>query len=195
MEPLQNFRTAFHGFNREDVVQYIEYINNKHTSQTNQLKTEIQDLQDKVAELKGSTVSDARLAELEARCVKLEQERNEAYAKLAQLPAAPAPAPVPVPAPAPAPAPAPVSDELEAYRRAERTERMARERVAQMYSQASSILTNAMAKVDEAAAQIETMTNDVAVQLDQLRTAVTGSKCALKDAVTSMHALRPESEK
>lgn len=179
MEPLQNFRTAFHGFNREDVVQYIEYINNKHLSQTNQLKTEIQGLQEQVTQLRGSAERDVRLEELEARCAKLEQERDEALAKLAQAPATPAPA---------------VSEELEAYRRAERTERMARERVSQMYDRAAGILADATVKVDEAAAQIETMTNDVATQLDQLRTAVTGSKSALKDAVTSMYALRPETE-
>ena len=30
MANLQSFRTAFHGFNRDDVVQYIETVNNQH---------------------------------------------------------------------------------------------------------------------------------------------------------------------
>ena len=40
MSAPQNFRTAFNGFNREDVVRYLEYINNKHNSLVNQLNEE-----------------------------------------------------------------------------------------------------------------------------------------------------------
>ena len=40
MSVPQNFRSAFNGFNREDVVHYLEYINNKHTAQVNQLEEE-----------------------------------------------------------------------------------------------------------------------------------------------------------
>ena len=40
MSAPQNFRTAFNGFNREDVVRYLEYINNKHNAQVNQLTEE-----------------------------------------------------------------------------------------------------------------------------------------------------------
>lgn len=182
MEPLQNFRTSFHGFNREDVVRYIEYVNARHASQINQLKSEIQNLQQELQALRAEPKEDSRVAQLEESCQMLTRERDEALAKLARVPAVPAAAP------------SPVSEELEAYRRAERTERMARERVSQMYHQASGILADATVRVDEAAAQIESMTNEVAAQLDQLRSAVTGSKSALKDAVASMYALRPEGE-
>ena len=41
MSASYNFRTAFNGFNREDVVHYIEYINSKHTTQLNQLRTDL----------------------------------------------------------------------------------------------------------------------------------------------------------
>ena len=44
MASFQNFRSAFNGFNREDVVRYLEMINNKHNAQVNQLNTEIQTL-------------------------------------------------------------------------------------------------------------------------------------------------------
>lgn len=40
----QHFRTAFNGFNKEDVVRYLEYINNKHQNQVNQLNTEMEEL-------------------------------------------------------------------------------------------------------------------------------------------------------
>ena len=44
MAAFQNFRSALNGFNREDVVRYIEFINNQHNTQVNQLHTEIQTL-------------------------------------------------------------------------------------------------------------------------------------------------------
>ena len=40
MAEFQKFRSSLGGFNREDVVHYIEYINNKHAAQLNQLKNE-----------------------------------------------------------------------------------------------------------------------------------------------------------
>ena len=40
MPAPQNFRSAFNGFNREDVVRYLEYINAKHTAEVNQLTSE-----------------------------------------------------------------------------------------------------------------------------------------------------------
>ena len=39
-EPL-NFRSAFNGFNREDVVHYIEYLNSNHENQLKQLQADL----------------------------------------------------------------------------------------------------------------------------------------------------------
>ena len=41
MAEIFNFRSAFNGFRREDVVHYIEYLNAKHTAEVNQLNSEI----------------------------------------------------------------------------------------------------------------------------------------------------------
>jgi len=48
MAAPQNFRNAFNGFNKEDVVQYLEYINTKHNNQVNQLTTEMEELRTKL---------------------------------------------------------------------------------------------------------------------------------------------------
>ena len=40
MAAPQNFRSAFNGFNRQDVVHYLEYINTKHQDQINSLTEE-----------------------------------------------------------------------------------------------------------------------------------------------------------
>ena len=45
----QNFRSAFNGFNREDVVHYIEQVNAKHHGETNRLNSDLQYLKEQLA--------------------------------------------------------------------------------------------------------------------------------------------------
>ena len=52
MAESHNFRTALNGFKREDVVRYIEYLNSKHNTLVNQLRTENQALQDELDALR-----------------------------------------------------------------------------------------------------------------------------------------------
>ena len=112
MSAPQKFRSAFNGFNREDVVSYLEYLNSKHTAQVNQLTSEAdylrsrldsaqpaQDQSDIIATLEQERDAlQSQVAELIARCEALEQN---------------------------APAACSTSEELEVYRRAERAERQA----------------------------------------------------------------------
>ena len=191
MSAPQNFRSAFNGFNREDVVRYLEYINSKHTAQINQLNSEIDFLR---AKLETATQPDAdlaqerealmeRTAQLEARCAELEQQLAQKQEQPAQE----------VPAPKAAestPAPA-TNDELEAYRRAERTERLARERAELIYHQVNGVLAEATVKVDGIAGEIGTMADQVIAQLTQLQSAVSGSKQALQDAASIMYTIKP----
>lgn len=188
MSAPQNFRSAFNGFNREDVVKYLEYINTKHTAQVNQLNSEIDYLRTRVeANLPDSALVEerdallSRVEELEARCALLE-EQAAAPQQTPQVEAAPAPV---------APIPSSTTEELEAYRRAERTERIARERAELIYHQVNGVLADATAKVDETAAEISTMAEQVIAQLNQLQSAVSGSKQALQDAVSTMYAIKP----
>ena len=73
MAAAKHFRSAFNGFNREDVVNYIEYLNNQHNSQVEQLNNQLQ-----VALAKTSAGGDDALrAELDAaleKCAQLEQQ-------------------------------------------------------------------------------------------------------------------------
>ena len=48
MAVTHNFRSALSGFNREDVVHYLEFINAKHTAQVNQLTAENEQLREKL---------------------------------------------------------------------------------------------------------------------------------------------------
>lgn len=199
MAAQQNFRTAFNGFHREDVVHYIEYLNSRHTAEINQLKSELEFLRSKdKTDNAESQVSPAALQELEealegqlaeaaageaaakAQAESLAEERDQLRAQLADA------------LKNQESVKSRMEEELQAYRRAERAERLAKERVEQMYNQANGIIANATVKVDSAAAQIGLLSDNVMEQLAQLRQAVSGSNDALKEAATSMYALRPE---
>ena len=179
----QNFRSAFNGFNREDVVHYIEYINARHTTELNQLKSELDLLQNQQPEIPD-------VSAMEAELTALRTERDALLARIAELEEQ---------ATAPAPVAAPVStfsaeQELETYRRAERMERLARERAEQVYHQANAALADATVKVDAAALQISQMSDAVLTQLNGLQSAVNNSKQALTDAAATMYAIRPTQE-
>ena len=57
MAAPQNFRTAFNGFHKEDVVRDLEYINSKHTNQINQLTAEAEELRQQFEQLGMKDVS------------------------------------------------------------------------------------------------------------------------------------------
>lgn len=242
----QNFRSAFNGFNREDVVHYLEYLNSRHTALVNQLTEEAENLRQKLTVAAEAIAKDssrgeqiaaleAELAELkqqleqalvtaeaanaarqalEAECISLRDQLEQAKAapimavsgeeecaalrqqlaqaqaenarlkeELANAKAAPAAAPVQN---------APTEKELEAYRRAERTERLARERADQLYRQTNGVLAEATVKVDQVASDIGAIADQVVAQLQQLQLAVSGSKEALQDAAKLMYTIRPE---
>lgn len=180
MSAPQNFRSAFNGFNREDVVRYLEYINNKHTTLVNQLNEENAALR---AQLEAAPAED-RTEEVEA----LTEQLNEALARCAQLEKQleekPAEKEEPVLS-------ASASEELEAYRRAERIEREAKERSELVYFQANGVLMEATAKVDSISGQITDMADQVMSQLTQLQMAVSSSKQALQDAASIMNTIKP----
>lgn len=195
MAAPQNFRSAFNGFNREDVAHYLEYINNKHQTQINQLTAENEELRAQLAN-KPDEDQQMMVASLLDKCAELTtqletvlKEKLELEARLAQQEAEPETSEaVPVVLETVA---YDSSAELEAYRRAERTEREARERAELVYFQANGVLTEATAKVDGIAAEITDMADQVMSQLTQLQVAVSSSKQALQDAASIMNAIRP----
>lgn len=171
MAESHKFRREFRGFNREDVVHYIEFLNKKNTTLVNQLKAENQGLKDELAALRNSGVDaekDAIIADLQAKLAELTaaQEQQVSYT--------------------------PTEEELEAYRRAERAERAAKERAQQLYQQATATLSEATTLVDTAAQQFGVIAEQVSEQIAQLQAAVDSSKAALQDAAATMYAIRPE---
>ena len=189
MTAMQNFRSAFNGFNREDVVRYIEYINSRHTTEVNQLKSELDLLQNRMERVPDVEALAAEIARVRAQRDQLLEMVSQLEEQVAQLEEQVA-APAPVEAAAPASAFS-AEQELEAYRRAERMERVARERAEQVYHQANAALADATVKVDAAALEISRMSDAVLTQLNGLQAAVNSSKQALTEASETMYTIRP----
>lgn len=165
MAAVQNFRTALGGFNRQDVVSYIEYINNKHNSELEQLNTQLQTAQEALAQATDNSELLAKLEAAEARCAELEAQLTAGGQVVV----------------------ASEDSELETYRRAERAERLARDRAAQIYAQANAALADATVKVEAISDGMNALTEQFNAQMQE-------GKKQLQDAVASLYAIRPEEE-
>lgn len=188
MATFQNFRNAFNGFNREDVVHYIEYINNKHISQVNQLKTDLQAAQAEAKELA------AKAAEQEDLSAQLKEAQAAQAAAQAELESLRVQLEALKEQKAAAPTVDPTFNELEAYRRAERAERIAGERVNQMYQQANGALAEAALKADEVSVHITEVTERIAADVAELKTALCQSKTAMKSVSATLYNICPLSD-
>ena len=192
MAASQNFRSAFNGFNREDVVHYLEYLNTKHSNQVNQLTAENETLRQQVEALPDAESQRLLVASLEEKCAELTRQLEQSQSRCAELEQQLEQSHCAVPEQVQEPALSPsASEELEAYRRAERIEREAKERAELVYFQANSVLTEASARVDGISSDITEMADKVMTQLTQLQVAVSSSKQALQDASSIMGAIRP----
>ena len=192
MSTPQSFRSALNGFNREDVVHYLEYLNTKHSNQVNQLTAENETLRQQVEALPDAESQRLLVASLEERCAELTRQLEQSQSRCAELEQQLEQSHCAVPEQVQEPALSPsASEELEAYRRAERIEREAKERAELVYFQANSVLTEASARVDGISSDITEMADKVMTQLTQLQVAVSSSKQALQDASSIMGAIRP----
>ena len=220
MAAQQNFRTAFNGFNREDVVHYIEFLNSQHTAEVNQLTSELEFLRNKLSQNQENPAAETPAAPAADNSALIEQQasrirelfdenkalKDQLSAALEEKSQAETQLNTALTENAQTAAnlqsalqqqnsfKSRMEEELEAYRRAERTERLARERAEQLYRQANGALADATAKVDDAAGQIGDLTDRVLSQLSELQAAVAGSKQALRDAAATMYTIRPNIE-
>ena len=165
MAETQRFRAAFNGFNRDDVVNYIEYLNNRYTAQLEQLNNQLQEANgavsaDEVANLQAQL--DAALQ----RCAELEEKLNAKEAT--------------------------VSKELEAYRRAEEAERKAHKRANEIYAQAQAVLADATSMAEAAAEEFNQVAERTTQQLKEYQTSISATVNSFKAAASSLNAVKPE---
>ena len=187
----QKFRSALNGFNREDVAGYLEYINSKHITQVNQLTAEADSLRSQLNDMESSCDQAETVAALEQERDELRAEVEALRARCAELEASLQSAPC-NPAPVAAPAALSPADELEIYRRAERTERMARDRADMIYRQTNGILKEASFRISDASETILPAAEQAMTQLTQLLNTINSGKQSLQDAVVILNTLRSD---
>ena len=170
MAGIQNFRKSFRGFNRKDVVDYIEYMNNTHNAQIEQLNNQLNAALSRPSDAE----LQARLNEAEARIQELEKalEGNEIPAEGSSC----------------------TQQELEAYRRAEKAERQANERARHVYEKTNEVLAEATAQAEAASTHIGAIADQVTEQLKEYQQSVQSTKETFQQAVATLYELRPEDE-
>ena len=165
MATTQRFRSALNGFNREDVVNYIEYLNNRHNAQLEQLNNQLQEVKGAVS----ADVVDDLQAQLDAalaRCAELEEKLSVKEASATR--------------------------ELEAYRRAEEAERKANERAREIYAQAQTALDGATAMAEAAAEEFNQVAERTTQQLKEYQNSIAATVSNFKSAAASLNAVKPE---
>ena len=177
-DQTQRFRAALNGFNREDVVQFIQSLTARHDRETADLKEEKDRLQEALD--KSNAEAEAlrqRITELEAQL----QEANET------LEAATAPLPEPE-------KPDWNAQELAAYRRAEEVERQSRERARLLHRELTGLVADASVQMDDATGALDDAMAQITEDLTRLQAAMTAGKKVLNDTGCSLRASGGEEE-
>lgn len=165
MAGIQNFRTAINGFHRRDVVDYIAYMNNRHSAELEQLRNQLQQekkCSDEAQLEKQLAEAQEKIAQLEKQLA--EQDKNGSCTQ----------------------------QELEAYRRAEQAERQAKERAKHIYDRANAVLAEASLKTEDIYRQIGDISDRISGQLQEYQTSVQATKDAFAQAAAALYAIRPE---
>ena len=209
MNEPQTFRSAFNGFHREDVVNHIAYMSNKHETQVNQLRAEADALRTELAALREQMDEDTacqdRTAELEqviadrdAELVTVREELETANQLLNEQAEQLAALREELEEAKEAAAKSPIEksashwDELRAYRRAETVERQARDRVNELYTGANTALRSASATLGDTNAAFEALAEKFRADLVELMNTIDTGKTALSAAADTLDGLRPE---
>lgn len=173
MSDFSKFRGSLGGFNRTDVADYIEKLCLTHAAELKERSRRAEELQTQLEETR------AKLRETEADRDRLQDQLQEAQDQLQEaqdaLEAATAPEPEPEepeePEEAEAPEEAPdyPSLELEAYRRAEATERLAARRAEQLNRQMQEFVAHISQRYAETGEEIAALSEDMRSDLQRLQ--------------------------
>ena len=175
-----SFRSSLHGFNRMDVVQFIQKTTSEHELELRRLAEERTRQQEELEQQKKELA--ARQEESERQKQELSQLRAEQNAALRQAQE-----------PAERPAAAvqkPRYDEMEltAYRRAEQTERMARERAAVSAVRMRSAFEQAEEKLKARRQDITGLSDRFHADYDRLKQALDSVQDVFRESSERLHA-------
>ncbi len=217
------FRSALNGFNREDVVAYIEKLTQEHETElavlrerNAQLSHELEAANENLARLGDSQITqeemeaarerigqllnenqalEDRVAELEGSLSASEAGETEAPADVTEQDLT---APIPeisevLPADV-APSRDYTEMELAAYRRAELAERVARDRAADVYREISSVFQHADSRLGVGKADLAEMTKAVQSDVSQLLHVLESIRSIYSEAEVSFNAVREKNQ-
>ena len=212
-----NLRSAFNGFNREDVVHYIEYLNANYEKQIKQLKADLatmqrdsflpeanEELEEQLAEMQEQfdqqesllTALNVEKDELMAKCSQLEAvlavlttENKDLSDKVAQLEAQLAAAEKNSAVTEQSRFTPSMEEELAAYRRAERVERQANERANALYRNLRTALQDTVSKADQAVSNLDNISGQFNAQINTMRDALLESKTNLDHSLYTLDEL------
>ena len=199
MADFSKFRTAVSGFNRTDVVNYIESASMEHqkalrklTDERDKLAAENAQLQTQLTQVQAD--NDALTEQVNTLAQEgsdLAEQLKAAEAARAEAAAQPQPAPEAGPIEeepaaetpeAPAQEPSFTEKELTAYRRAEQTERNAAVRARRIYTQLSNLCEDARSRYLDSGEEIAALAADLSTGLARLQDAFAEVQVIFDDA-------------
>ena len=213
-QPTQ-FRIALHGYNREDVVAFIDRMSREHgeivrrlEERNERLRAELTQAKEALAAAGENPETEKALADTQALVADLRGRNNELEAKIRSLEAAleeagthkeSEPIPMTVTQDLSEPIPpiaevlpvtvAPSKDytelELAAYRRAELAERLARERSQDIYRQVQSVFAQANQRLDTGRADLENLSRTLTADVNEMLNLLTNLNGAYRQAEAS----------
>ena len=166
-----HFRSALGGFHKGDVAGYIEKSAVEHRSEL--------------------LAKDQIISALREENHSLQQQLNLLMMATPVAPAAPAPAPAPAPEPAPAPMSAYelMTEELQAYRRAEAVERNATKRAKKLYHQMEDVCEDALNEFQSTDVAVKETLDAILAQANSLEQAYQSLSAALQASRKKLAAL------
>lgn len=178
----RNFRAALNGFNRSDVVAYIEECAINHEKALRQLRDENTRLRADLEKLQAQQAQEHAAAEAAAEA----RAEEEAAVEVQEPEVQPEPEVVPIAQPS-----SNSAEELAAYRRAEAVERAARKRAAALCRQVNEIMDSTSKQVDASRGDVDTVMSDLNICLRQLNDAFAQLRMIFDDAAQSLAAVEP----
>lgn len=185
MSDFSKFRGSLGGFNRTDVADYIEKLCLTHAAELKERSRRAEELQTQLEETR------AQLRETEADRDRLQDQLQEAHDAL-EAATAPEPEPEePEEAEAPEEAPDYPSLELEAYRRAEATERLAARRAEQLKRELTDFLENTTARYQQTGEDIAALAEDLKSGLMRLEENLSELDLLFNETTEHLETLTP----
>ena len=187
MADFSKFRTSIGGFNRSDVSDYMTKVAAEHQAILKQNQKETAELSQRLRETEMSlddtlTQLSRAKADLEARDAENQSLRAELEAAEALLASPPVPAEQ-------EPTPDYAAMELEAYRRAEATERLASERSAKLRQQFSELLDAAAGRYEESGQEISALAEDIRTNLKRLEESLSDLEVLFDDTAEGLRQM------